>query len=203
MNKCRTSNRRALKTAALKPIRGRLVILSSPSGAGKTTVYKRLLAEMKKTLRYSVSFTTRPIRRGEKNHRDYHFVTVPEFKRMIRDKELLEWERVYGNYYGTSRLIIGKVLDRGFDCIMDIDVKGGRHLKKILPESLAIFLMPPSMRELRRRLFSRATDDPAVIKTRLKSVSQELKFRRHYDYIIVNKDLDDTVNRIKKIIRSG
>jgi guanylate kinase len=198
------SRSRILNSPPARPAcggRGRLIILSSPSGAGKTTVYKKLLAQIK-GLKYSVSFTTRPKRRGEKNGRDYLFVTIPEFRRMVHRRELLEWELVYGHYYGTSRLIIEKYLDHGYDCIMDIDVKGGRHLKAIMPDSAAIFLMPPSLPELKRRLFNRATDDPKTIKRRLKNVSRELKFRRFYDYIIVNKDLEKTVNRIKKIIKA-
>jgi guanylate kinase len=190
-----------LNKPVMRHSRGRLIILSSPSGAGKTTVYKKLLAKIKE-LRYSVSYTTRSKRRGEKNGRDYYFVTIPQFKRMIHRRELLEWELVYGNFYGTSRLIIEKFLEHGHNCIMDIDVKGGRHLKTLMPESVAIFLMPPSLPELRRRLFNRATDDPKTIKRRLKNVSRELKFRRYYDYIIVNKDLEKTVNRITKIIKA-
>ena len=135
MNRSRTSNRKAVRP-------GRLIILSSPSGTGKTTVYKKLLEEIR-GLKYSVSFTTRKRRMGEKDGKDYHFVTVPEFRRMVKRRDFLEWEVVYGNYYGTSRHIIDRILEKGHDCIMDVDVKGGRHLKRVKPEAIAIFLMPP------------------------------------------------------------
>ena len=179
--------------------KGKLIVLSSPSGGGKTTVYRALLAD-DPNMKYSVSYTTRPKRVNEENGKDYFFVSIKEFKKMIKNKEFLEWEKVYGNYYGTSKKTIMNFLEQGSHCILDLDVKGGRHLKKIFPEGIFIFLKPPSIEELERRLFKRNTDTPKVIKKRLKNVKKELKFSKFYDYIIVNDNIDNVIQKVKKII---
>jgi guanylate kinase len=181
--------------------RGKLIILSSPSGGGKTTVYKRLLRDLP-DLRYSVSYTTRQPRPGEVHGRDYFFVTPPEFRRMIRRREFLEWQKVFGRYYGTSRAFVEQYTDKGNHVIMDLDVKGGRFLKRRLRDrAVAIFLMPPSTEELEKRLRGRATDSPGEIKRRLAEVRKELKYRRFYDYIIINDDLDRVVGEVRSIIK--
>lgn len=177
----------------------RLIVLSSPSGCGKTTVYRRLLAEVP-GLAYSVSVTTRPMRPGEVNGRDYVFVTPAEFRRMIRRGELLEWEKVYGRYYGTRKDVVERILAEGRDCLMDLDVKGGSKLKRRRPQTLAIFLLPPSFAELRRRLERRGTDSAAEIERRYRAAVRELQYCPDYDYLVVNDDLDETVERLKTLI---
>jgi len=180
---------------------GKLIILSSPSGGGKTTVYKRLLTDIK-DLRYSVSYTTRPPRPGETHARDYFFVTPAEFRRMIRAREFLEWQKVFGRYYGTSAAYVRRFTDAGHNVIMDLDVKGGCYLKKRLQDLvISIFLMPPSVEELEKRLYKRATDSSQEIRKRLKQVRQELKYRTKYDYIVVNDDLERVVKEIETIVQ--
>jgi guanylate kinase len=182
---------------------GKLIILSSPSGGGKTTVYKRLLRELP-DLRYSVSFTTRKSRPGEVHGRDYFFVTPVEFRRMIRRREFLEWQKVFDRYYGTSRAYVGQFTEKGHHVIMDLDVKGGRYLKRRLKDqAIGIFLMPPSFEELKERLMKRATDSPGEIKKRLAEVRKELKYRRYYDYIVINDDIDRVVREVKSIIKGA
>lgn len=178
----------------------RLIVLSSPSGCGKTTVYKRLLEEVP-DLAYSVSVTTRPMRPGEVHGRDYFFVSPAEFRRMVRRGELLEWERVYGRLYGTRKDLVEEILRQGRDCIMDLDVKGGSKLKRRRPETLAIFLLPPSFAVLRQRLEQRGTDSPREIGRRYRAAVRELKYCPDYDYLVVNDVLAETVERIKTIIR--
>jgi guanylate kinase len=180
--------------------RGRLIILSSPSGGGKTTVYKRLLTEIP-DLAYSISTTTRAMRTGEIDGKDYFFVTPARFRSMIRQGAFLEWEKVYGRYYGTRKDLVEGFLSQGRDCIMDLDVKGGSKLKKNRPDSLAVFLLPPSFPILKKRLEGRATDQPREIARRFREAVHELKYCPDYDYIVVNEDLDETVRKLKKLIR--
>ena len=180
-----------------------ILILSSPSGGGKTTVYKRLLRRIA-GLRYSVSYTTREPRRGEKDGKDYFFVSPADFRAMVRRGEFLEWQKVFGRYYGTSSDYVRKFTEKGHNVIMDIDVKGGRYLKaREKDRIIAVFLMPPSVGELEKRLWRRATDSPAEIKKRLREVRKELKYRRFYDYIIINDDLDRVVREIASIIKGA
>jgi len=181
--------------------KGFFIILSSPSGCGKTTVYKKLL-EIMPELRYSVSTTTRAPRQGEIEGKDYFFVSKKEFIKMIKNGLFLEWQKVYGKYYGTRKDIVEKIFSENKLCIMDVDVKGGIRLKKLFPDSLTFFLLPPSFKILRKRLENRGTDSKKEIEKRFKSAVKELKYCVEYDYIIVNDDLDEVVNKIKKIIQS-
>ena len=181
--------------------KGRLVILSSPSGGGKSTVC-RLIKEKFPELEYSISTTTRPLRPGDEEGRDYIFIEENKFKEMIENNDFVEWAVVHGNYYGTSRNVIEDYLKQGKDCILDIDVQGGMHIKEKYPDSVSIFIMPPSIEELEKRLKGRSTDSEESIQTRLKNAKEEIEYRDQYDHIIVNDKIEETINKIVEIINN-
>lgn len=170
--------------------RGFLLIVSSPSGAGKTTLTRRLLREHA-TIDFSVSYTTRPQRPGERDGVDYHFVDNPAFDRMVEDGEFAEWFVVHGNRYGTARAPIEASLAAGRDMIFDVDFQGARALASAWPsDSLRVFILPPDLQTLASRLRSRATDAPDVIERRLRKAIDELGHYREYDQLIVNAELE-------------
>lgn len=170
---------------------GKLVIVSAPSGAGKTTIVKHLLRSGLK-LDFSVSATTRRPRGDEKNGIDYFFLTAEEFRKRINNNEFVEWEEVYNNIlYGTLKSEIKRIWDSGRDVIFDVDVMGGVHLKDIFRDrALAIFVMPPSVEELENRLVARGTEVPEKIKIRVDKAQEELKMADRFDIVIVNENLD-------------
>ena len=173
------------------PDRGVLAIVSSPSGAGKTTLTRRLLEEFSPGLEFSVSHTTRPRRPGEVEGRDYHFVTPSEFQEMIERGEFAEHAYVHRNRYGTAQAPVEAALAQGRDMIFDVDWQGANALAARWPEdSLKIFILPPSLEALAARLRTRATDDPAVIAHRLEKALDELGHFDEYTHLIVNDDLD-------------
>ncbi len=173
------------------PDRGVLAIVSSPSGAGKTTLTRRLLDELRPRLEFSVSHTTRPMRTGEVPGRDYHFVTPAEFQEMIERGEFAEHAYVHGNRYGTAQAPVEDALARGKDMIFDVDWQGANALAARWPEdALRIFILPPSLDALADRLRKRATDDPAVIARRLEKALDELNHFDEYEHLIVNDDQD-------------
>jgi guanylate kinase len=176
-----------------------IFIISAPSGAGKTTLCKAALAAFA-DMRYSVSFTTRPPRPGEENGRDYVFVTVPEFEAGIRSGRWAEWARVHGNYYGTSADVLAQSLCSGCDILLDIDVQGARQICTRFPESVTIFIMPPSLEVLRQRLVSRGTDRPEVIALRIESAGREMAQRDVYRHVVVNDDLETAITELIHII---
>jgi guanylate kinase len=179
--------------------RGVLVIVSSPSGAGKTTLTRRLLAEFPQ-LEFSVSYTTRPIRTGEVDGRDYHFVTPDVFEDMARRGEFAEHAFVFGNRYGTAQAPIEAALARGRDVIFDVDWQGADALSARWPaDSLKIFILPPSLDVLAARLRSRATDAPEVIERRLRKAIEELGHFSDYEHLIVNNDLEQAYQVLKAI----
>lgn len=171
--------------------RGVLVIVSSPSGAGKTTLTRRLLAEHKDNLEFSVSYTTRPQRVGEVDGRDYHFVTTDRFEEMVRNHEFAEHAYVHANRYGTAQSIVEDALSRGKDMIFDVDWQGGQALSARWPDdSLKIFILPPDLSTLANRLRQRATDAPEIIERRLHNALAELEHFEEYPHVIVNDDLE-------------
>ncbi|HWO19002.1 MAG TPA: guanylate kinase [Kofleriaceae bacterium] len=176
---------------ATRPDRGVLAIVSSPSGAGKTTLTRRLLDEFRPQLEFSISHTTRKMRPNEAPGRDYHFVTPAEFQEMIERGEFAEHAYVHGNRYGTAQAPVEAALVRGLDMIFDVDWQGALALAARWPEdALKIFILPPSLDVLAERLRTRATDDPAVIKLRLEKALDELGHYGEYEHLIVNDDVD-------------
>ncbi|WP_207458849.1 guanylate kinase [Azospirillum sp. SYSU D00513] len=182
--------------------RGLMLVLSSPSGAGKTTISRRLL-DRELGITMSVSVTTRPMRPGEVNDVDYHFIDMPEFDRMVEAGELLEHARVFSNCYGTPRAAVEKALSGGRDVLFDIDWQGTQQLAQNARDDLvSVFVLPPSGEELERRLHSRAQDSAEVIAQRMAKASDEISHWAEYDYVIVNRDLEESVSAVQAILRA-
>ncbi len=183
------------------PTKPLLIVLSGPSGAGKDA----LLARMKQSgypLEYITTVTTRTQRAKERDNVDYHFISTGKFQEMIKNNELLEWANVYGNWYGVPRQPVKQALDRGQDIIVKVDTQGAATIKKILPEAVFIFVIPPSMEELVMRLNQRHTESPFDLALRIKTAEAEIKQLPLFDYIVVNKrdEVDLAVSDIKAII---
>ncbi|MFW6333824.1 MAG: guanylate kinase [Desulfosalsimonas sp.] len=178
---------------------GRLFILSAPSGTGKTTLCRRILSAFP-DMKYSVSYTTRPPRNGEADGKDYHFISRQDFEQMIRENRWAEWAKVHENYYGTSADLLEKELYAGNDVLLDIDVNGARQIIRRFPESVPVFIMPPSMGELCRRPKKRDSDRPEVIEKRLRAAQEEMACRNEYRHVIVNDDLEETVEKLASLI---
>ena len=181
--------------------RGLLFVLSSPSGAGKSTIARMLLAA-DAGIAMSVSATTRPIRPGETDGRDYHFVTDAEFDRMLETGAFLEWAHVFGRRYGTLRNEVVRSIEDGCDVLLDIDWQGTQQLKQIDPDIVRVFLLPPSMAELERRLKSRGTDSDAVIRGRMERAAGEISHWAEYDYVLVNDDAEACLKRVHAILEA-
>jgi guanylate kinase len=177
--------------------RGLLFVVSSPSGAGKTTLCRRLLGEFS-NLTFSVSYTTRPMRPREENGVDYHFVDRETFDRMIKDDEFAEWAEVHGNLYGTSWQSIRDNVDAGRDVIFDIDWQGARALSDS-EDTVMVFVLPPSSEELERRLRGRGTDSTEQVERRLAMARQELSHYGEYQYLVVNDDVDRAYEELRSI----
>ena len=178
---------------------GILFVVSAPSGAGKTTLCRKALAHYP-DLRYSVSYTTRPPRKGEKNGTDYYFISTEEFESGIHDHRWAEWARVHGHYYGTSADFIDRARASGHDVLLDIDVQGARQLLNRYPESVTIFVMPPSLNILRQRLEARATDAPETIERRMQAAQTEIGQKDVYRHVIVNDVLAEAVDALIELI---
>ena len=175
------------------------IVLSAPSGGGKTTVTQRLL-ERRSDIGYSVSCTTRAPREGEVDGRDYHFLTVAEFKRRRARRQFAESAEVHGRMYGTLRSEVRKVIGGGRHVIMDIDVQGARQFQAAFPASVLIFLLPPSGEVLLRRLVARDTEGRELQLVRLQAALQEIEEARRYHYVVVNDDLEATIRRVSSIV---
>jgi guanylate kinase len=178
------------------------IVLSAASGTGKTSLRQRLLETLSAVTR-SVSYTTRQPRGSEVHGRDYYFVDDAEFTRMIDAGEFIEWAPVFGHRYGTSQRAVEEQLAQGFDVLLDIDVQGGRHMRRRLPQSLLIFLLPPSMDELRRRLVNRATDSPDEIERRLAEAREEIRQSDVYDYLVINDDFERAAADLRAIVAAA
>jgi guanylate kinase len=180
--------------------RGRVIVISGPSGVGKTCLYKRLLSEMSDTLQFSISATTRTPRANELNGIDYYFMNKDEFKEKIKKNEFVEWAEVYGNYYGTLKAEIDRITNCGKNCLLDVDVQGGLNISKALPQTNLIFIFPPSMKELKRRIMERNTDDKKNIKIRFKNARKEMSFSGVYQYHITNDDFERAYRELKELV---
>ncbi|MGC6536677.1 MAG: guanylate kinase [Candidatus Puniceispirillaceae bacterium] len=182
--------------------RGLMLVLSSPSGAGKTSISRQLLAS-ESELTLSVSATTRKRRPGEIDGKDYHFTDLTSFQIEINQGVYLEYAKVFDHYYGTPRALVEDKLSQGRDVLFDIDWQGTQQLTEIMPEDLVtIFILPPSVSELEKRLLSRAQDSAEVVAGRMAKAADEMSHYPEYDYIIVNHDLDESVAAVRKILHA-
>jgi len=178
---------------------GKIFVLSAPSGAGKSTVAELLLKNS--AVKKSISYTTREPRECEKNKRDYFFITRKKFLEKVKNKFFAEWAKVHGNYYGTALSFIDKHLKKGLDLLLVIDTAGALKIKrKYKKAAILIFLLPPSILELKRRLKKRGTEKQIDLKTRLENAKKELRQIKYYDHVVMNRKIDDAVKEIKKII---
>ena len=182
-----------------KKTRGSIIILSGPSGAGKGTIHNELL-KIEKNLTYSVSMTTRKPREGEQEGVDYFFVDENKFKKEIKKGSFLEYACVHGNYYGTLKKHVYDKLDKGFDVILEIDIQGALKIKGMTDDAIFIFIMPPSMRELKNRLIKRGTESKEKIIERFKNAYKEINEISKYNYVVINDDVDKAVEKVHSIM---
>ena len=178
---------------------GRLFVIAAPSGAGKTSLVKALLASEPR-LRLSVSHTTRKRRPTEKDGREYHFVSVPQFEQLVARGEFLEHARVFDNFYGTARVFVEEQLRQGYDVILEIDWQGAQQVRHAVPQCVSIFILPPSRRALAERLSRRATDSAETIARRLRDATADMSHYREFDYVIVNDDFAQAVSDLRRIV---
>lgn len=182
--------------------RGLILVISAPSGGGKTTVIRALLKRVK-AMKRSISTTTRPPRGHERRGRDYFFVSQAKFLAMIKQKAFAEWAKVHGQRYGTSRAFLDGMVRKGYDVVLNIDVQGGQSIRRHYPkDSVLVFLRPPSWRELRRRLIRRGDVSPEAMKARLKTAEREMRAAKRYDYVVTNDRVSWAVRRILAILEA-
>jgi len=177
----------------------RLFVISAPSGAGKTSLVRELMAR-KPVLRFSISYTTRPQRNGEVDGKDYFFVSPESFRSMIADGAFLEHARVFDHFYGTSRAQVESLLGDGFGVVLEIDWQGARQVRAAMPDSVGIFILPPSRTELERRLRSRGTDSEAVIRRRLADAATDISHWSEFDYVVVNDEFPAALQALLDIV---
>ncbi|MGQ0588354.1 MAG: guanylate kinase [Sphingosinicella sp.] len=190
-----------MEIAAAFQRRGLLYVLSSPSGAGKSTIARMLMAS-DDGVAMSVSATTRPIRDGETDGEDYHFVDDARFDEMVANHEFLEWAHVFGHRYGTLKAEVMKVIEGGRDVLLDIDWQGTQQLKQVDPDIVRVFILPPSMAELERRLRNRATDSVEVIRRRMERAAAEISHWAEYDYVLINNDAEKCRELVHNILKA-
>lgn len=181
--------------------KGRLIIISGPSGSGKDTIIKKVLSRLPE-VKFSISSITRPMREGEVEGEKYNFVSREYFEDMIKNNLLLEYNNYIGNYYGTPRKPIDDAIENGEEIIIEVDTNGAANIRKLVDGTISVFIMPPSFEELRRRLSSRATDSDEVIEKRMRSAIEEIACAKDYDYIVVNDDLDTAVDDFIDVIKA-
>ena len=181
---------------------GQLFIVTAPSGAGKSTLIAALLKQDPR-IRLSVSHTTRAPRQGEVEGKDYHFVTRAKFLTLRAENQFLEWAEVYGNFYGTTRQSLEDFQNQGLDVILEIDWQGARQVRQLYPESLGIFILPPSLETLRSRLQGRGKDDPATIEKRLSLAQDDLSHENEFEYAIINTEFDEALRDLAAILRAA
>jgi guanylate kinase len=189
--------------ATVNPLkrRGLLFVLSSPSGAGKSTI-ARMILEADDGIGLSVSATTRPIRAGEDDGEDYHFVSNDEFDQLIANGAFLEWAHVFGHRYGTLKSEVMKQIESGRDVLLDIDWQGTQQLKQVDPDIVRVFILPPSMEELERRLRTRATDSDQVIASRMARAAAEISHWAEYDYVFINDDAEHCRKLVHTVLKA-
>ena len=194
-----------LKSRYLKIIMasGKLIVIAAPSGCGKTTIAKAILAKYP-AMFFSVSATTRQIRNGEVNGKDYFFLTKAEFEERIRIGDLVEWEEIYGNYYGTLKSEISRALQQGCLMLFDVDVKGALSIRRHFPnDSILIFIEPPSIEVLKKRLERRNTENPETMRLRLERVPMEMEKGQYFDFQVVNDDLQKAIDEVDEIVQAN
>jgi len=180
---------------------GNLYVVAAPSGAGKTTLVRLLLEA--EPVRLSISFTTRSPRPGEQDGREYHFVDTATFRAMIECQEFLEWAEVHGNFYGTSKKWIADQLAVDADVLLEIDWQGAQQVRKQFPDAIGVFILPPSMAELERRLTGRGTDAADVIARRLAAAQAEMRHVGEFDYVIINNQLEEALLDLRAVVRAS
>lgn len=191
-----------MSDAADRPRRGRLIVIAAPSGAGKTTLVHALLKRIPE-LEFSVSYTTRARRPAEQPGRDYFFVSEDEFARMVKERALLEHARVFDHWYGTGREHVNSLLERGASVLLEIDWQGAQQVKERMPDALTVFILPPSISELERRLRGRATDSEETIRRRLRDAVGDISHWTEFDYALVNEDAASAADGLAAIVTGG
>jgi guanylate kinase len=178
---------------------GKLYIISAPSGAGKTSLVKQLISDLD-NLTVSISHTTRPIRPGETDGQDYYFINVEDFQAMQEKQAFLEYAQVFDNFYGTAQQTLEQNLEKGLDVILEIDWQGAQQIKKLLPDSISIFILPPSTEILLQRLRNRGQDDEQTIARRMRDAVAEIRHYEEFDYLVVNNVFEQALTELKSII---
>lgn len=181
---------------------GKLYIISAPSGAGKTSLVKQLQTEMDQLV-VSVSHTTRHIRSGESDGKDYFFVSIAEFQAMLETQSFLEYARVFDNFYGTAQKTVEDNLAQGLDVILEIDWQGAQQVRTLMPDSVSIFILPPSIEVLKQRLQNRGQDSEEIIARRMRDAVTEMSHYPEFDYLIVNDDFNLALNQLKSVITAN
>jgi guanylate kinase len=180
--------------------KGRIIAISAPSGSGKTTIVRRVLKDIPELI-FSVSATTRKRRKDEKEGADYYFITENEFKKKIDNNEFIEWEKFYDYYYGTYKKVVDIAINDGKTVILEVDVKGALSLKKIYPDAVLIYIVPPSFDEIVNRLVKRKTEDRADLQKRIDRAKMELELKDKFDYFVDNTELEKAVEETESLIR--
>ena len=181
--------------------KGKLFVFSAPSGTGKTTIIKNVLSTFP-DLTFSISATTRARRKSEERNKDYFFLNVDEFKEKVENEEFLEWGKFFGYYYGTLKKIVFDQIEKGVSVVLEVDVKGALNIKQVYPDSVLIFISPPSIEELKNRLRNRKTETEEDFKKRIERAEMELGFQNKFDYHIRNYNLDVAKKEVNEIIKS-